>query len=147
MSARRTWFSTIVHTIDAAVIIQWQYDSFQRDDPRDQHRDPRERYCRKRKTKLMADSFTESLHVYIFLFRFVSFFFFITYWSRYEFFFYRVARHAFNLWVDESSRSRNSSISVERDGDSTNKYWSEFALECERYAVPRFLEIGEPLAV
>lgn len=76
MSARRTWFSTIVHTIDAAVIIQWQYDSFQRDDPRDQHRDPRERYCRKRKTKLMADSFTESLHVYIFLFRFVSFFFF-----------------------------------------------------------------------
>lgn len=74
MSARRTWFSTIVHTIDAAVIIQWQYDSFQRDDPRDQHRDPRERYCRKRKTKLMADSFTESLHVYIFLFRFVSFF-------------------------------------------------------------------------
>lgn len=87
------------------MIIQWQYDSFQRDDHHEIST-ARERYCRKRKTKLMADSFAES-RTYILFFFFFSSSFYLLIPLRVSFIAcHDTVRNAFNLWVDRSRRSR-----------------------------------------
>ena len=127
--------------IDAAVIIQWQYDSFPtrwstRSAPRWW-----ERYCRKRKTKLMADSYAESLHIFFASFFFLFFSFFFTYWSRYEFLFYRRRTRRFQSptgrWAKKFFHfpSRGAGTRLTNIGGG-----GEFAMECERYSsIPRDL--------